>query len=158
MYGIQLSVNSVKLLNQIWFDKFKNDQKFNPDKINFYSIESSNKICDLNISEYNSADCKYTTLKRSELVKFLKKDLENVIKINHSISKIVQQNQKIQLIFENNETSECDHLIISDGVFSKSRHLVSNNQIHPKFNNTLAIRGMIPAKSNIIDKITKILF
>jgi len=45
--------------------------------INFYSIKSSNKICDLNISDFNSADCKYTTLKRSELVKFLKTDLEN---------------------------------------------------------------------------------
>ena len=53
-YGIQLSVNSVNLLNQIGFDKFKNDQKFNPDKINFYSIKSSNKICDLDISEFNS--------------------------------------------------------------------------------------------------------
>ena len=148
-YGIQLSVNSVKLLNQIGFDKFKNDQKFNPDKINFYSIESSNKICDLNISEYNSADCKYTTLKRSELVKFLKKDLENVIKINHSISKIVQQNQKIQLIFENNETSECDHLIISDGVFSKSKSLILENQTPPRYNKTLAIRGTIPISQKI---------
>ena len=36
-YGIQLSVNSVKLLNKIGFDKFQNDKKFNPDKINFYS-------------------------------------------------------------------------------------------------------------------------
>ena len=148
-YGIQLSVNSVKLLNQIGFDKFKNDQKFNPDKINFYSIESSNKICDLNISDYNSADCKYTTLKRSELVKFLKKDLENVIKINHSISKIVQQNQKIQLIFENNETSECDHLIISDGVFSKSKSLILENQTPPRYNKTLAIRGTIPISQKI---------
>ena len=51
-YGIQLSVNSVNLLNQIGFDKFKNDQKFNPDIINFYSIKSSNKICDLNISDF----------------------------------------------------------------------------------------------------------
>ena len=148
-YGIQLSVNSVKLLNQIGFDKFKNDQKFNPDKINFYSIESSNKICDLNISDYNLADCKYTTLKRSELVKFLKKDLENVIKINHSISKIVQQNQKIQLIFENNETSECDHLIISDGVFSKSKSLILENQTPPRYNKTLAIRGTIPISQKI---------
>ena len=32
-YGIQLSVNSVKLLNQIGFNKFKDDKKFNPDKI-----------------------------------------------------------------------------------------------------------------------------
>ena len=53
-YGIQLSVNSVKLLNQIGFDKFKDDKKFNPDKINFYSIKSSDKICDLDISEFNS--------------------------------------------------------------------------------------------------------
>ena len=60
-YGIQLSVNSVKLLNQIGFDKFQSDKKFNPDKINFYSIKSSNKICDLNISDFNSDDFKYTT-------------------------------------------------------------------------------------------------
>ena len=37
----------------------------------------------------------------------------------------------------------CDYLIISDGVFSKSKSLISNNQIKPKFNNTLAIRGTI---------------
>ena len=142
-------MNSVKLLNQIGFDKFQNDKKFNPDKINFYSIKSSNKICDLNISDFNSEDCKYTTLKRSDLVNFLKTDLEDLIKTNHSISKIDQENQKIKLTFENNETFECDYLIISDGVFSKSKNLISNNQIQPKYNNTLAIRGMIPNSSKI---------
>ena len=148
-YGIQLSVNSVNLLNQIGFDKFKNDQKFNPDIINFYSIKSSNKICDLNISDFNSADCKYTTLKRSELVKFLKTDLENLIQTNHSISKVEQQNQKIQLTFENNETSECDYLIISDGVFSKSKSLILKNQIAPRYNKTIAIRGTLPCSQKI---------
>ncbi len=34
-------------------------------------------------------------------------------------------------------------MIISDGVFSKSRKLISNNRIKPKYNNTLAIRGKI---------------
>ena len=148
-YGIQLSVNSVKLLNKIGFDKFQSDKKFNPDKINFYSIKSSNKICDLNISDFNSEDCKYTTLKRSDLVNFLKTDLSSLIKTNHSISKIDQENQKIKLTFQNNQNFECDYLIISDGVFSKSKNLISNNKVQPRYNNTLALRGMITNSSKI---------
>ena len=100
-YGIQLSINSVKLLNEIGFDKFQNDKKFNPKKINFYSIKSSNKICDLNISDFNSENCKYTSLKRSDLVNFLKTGLKNLIKNNHSVSKIDQDSQNIKLTFEN---------------------------------------------------------
>ena len=148
-YGIQLSVNSVKLLNQIGFDKFKDDKKFNPDKINFYSVKSSDKICDLDISEFNSQECKYTTLKRSDLVNFLKVGLEHLIRTNHNISKIDQENKKIKLNFENNEIFECDYLIISDGVFSKSKSLISNNQTQPKFNKMLAIRGTIPNSQKI---------
>ena len=148
-YGIQLSVNSVKLLNQIEFNKFQNDKKFNPDKINFYSIKNLNKICDLNISDFNSEDCKYTTLKRSDLINFLKKNLENLIKTNHSISKINQEDKKIKITFQNNEIFECDYLIISDGVFSKSKKLISNNKTQPRYNNTLAIRGILPVTTKI---------
>ena len=36
-YGIQLSVNSIKLLNEIEFDRLQNNEKFTPNKINFYS-------------------------------------------------------------------------------------------------------------------------
>ena len=148
-YGIQLSVNSVKLLNHIEFNKFQNDKKFNPDKINFYSIKNLNKICDLNISDFNSEDCKYTTLKRSDLINFLKKNLENLIKTNHSISKINQEDKKIKITFQNNEIFECDYLIISDGVFSKSKKLISNNKTQPRYNNTLAIRGTLPVTTKI---------
>ena len=156
-YGVQLSVNSVKLLNKIGFNKLKKDEKFYPEKINFYSKKVQDKICELDITKFNSNDCKYTTLKRSTLINFLKKDLEDLIKTNYSVSKIDQEQEKIKLTFENEETHECDFLIISDGVFSKSRNLVSNNQIQPKYNDTLAIRGMIPAK-NIIDKKNILLF
>ena len=156
-YGVQLSVNSVKLLNKIGFNKLKKDEKFYPEKINFYSKKVQDKICELDITRFNSNDCKYTTLKRSTLINFLKKDLEDLIKTNYSVSKIDQEQEKIKLTFENEETHECDFLIISDGVFSKSRNLVSNNQIQPKYNNTVAIRGMIPAK-NIIDKKNILLF
>ena len=151
-YGIQLSVNSIKLLNKIQFDKLENNKKFNPHKINFYSIKNSNKICELNISDFNTENCKYTTLKRSSLIGFLKRDLEKEIKFNHTISAIEQQDQIVKIAFENNEAYEFDYLIISDGVFSKSKNLLSKNQIQPKYDDTLAIRGIIPSSSNIADK------
>ncbi len=150
-YGVQLSVNSIKLLNKIEFYKFKNDKKFNPNKIIFYSNKSPNKLCDLNISDFNSNDCKYTTLKRSDLVSFLKDKVEDLIKYNHRVSNIDKNNKKIRLTFENNETFECDYLIISDGVFSKSKNLISNYKTQARYNNTLAIRGMISSSNNIID-------
>ena len=151
-YGIQLSVNSIKLLNKIQFDKLENNKKFNPDKINFYSVKNSNKICELNISDFNTENCKYTTLKRSSLIDFLKKDIEKEIKFNHTISTIEQQDQIVKIAFENNEAYEFDYLIISDGVFSKSKNLLSKNKIQPKYDDTLAIRGIIPSSSNIADK------
>ena len=143
-YGVQLSVNSIKCLNEIGFKKLQNDEKFNPKKINFYSNKSLNKICELDITSFNTEDCKYTTLKRSTLVKFLKRDLVDLIKTDCNISKIEdQENKQIKLFFENDETKECDYLIISDGVFSKSKSLISNNKTKPRCNDTLAIRGIL---------------
>ena len=150
-YGVQLSVNSVKLLNEIGFDKLQNNEKFTPRKINFYSNKISNKICEFNVSVSKSEDCKYTTLKRSTLINFLKRDLGEWIKTGYNISKIDQRNDQIKLSFENDETKECDYLIISDGVFSKSKSLISKNRAKPKYNDTLAIRGILTKFPENID-------
>ena len=150
-YGVQLSVNSIKLLNKIGFKELPNNKKFTPKKINFYSNKSSNKICELDIANFNSEDCSYTTLRRSTLINFLKKDLGDVIKTDFNISKINHQDKQIRLSFENNEIKECDYLIISDGVFSKSKNLISNNQTKPKYNKTLAIRGILTKSPDNID-------
>ena len=150
-YGVQLSINSVKLLNKIGFEKLDNSQKFCPKKIDFYTNNNTNKICDLDISQFNSENCKYTTLKRSNLINFLISDVEDLIKTNFSISKIDQQNNNIELSFENGKKEEYDYLIISDGVFSKSKSLMSNNKIKPKYDGTLAIRGNLPSVPNNIN-------
>ena len=150
-YGIQLSVNCVKLLNEIGFKKLQNNEKFTPEKINFYSNEKPIKICELDISYFNSEECKYTTLKRSTLVNFLKRDLADFIKTDHNISKIEQLDKQIKLSFENNKIKECDYLIISDGVFSKSKSLISNEKTKPKYNDKLAIRGIITKSLKNID-------
>ena len=150
-YGVQLSVNSIKILNEIGFGKLQNNEKFNPEKINFYSSKSLKKICELDIANFNSEDCKYTTLKRSTLINFLKKDLREYIKTGYNISKIDQQDKQIKISFENGETKECDYLIISDGVFSKSKSLISKSETKPKYNNTLAIRGILTKSLESID-------
>ena len=147
-YGIQLSTNSIKLLNEIGFDTFNQNERFNPEKVDFYEIKNGKKICNLNISKFNSEKCKYTTLRRSKLIGFLKDKLEeNIIKYNHSITKIESDNNKISLTFNISESVNFDHLIISDGVFSKGKSLISNNKISPSFNNSIAIRGNISRES-----------
>ncbi|MDA9644644.1 FAD-dependent monooxygenase [Candidatus Pelagibacter sp.] len=147
-YGIQLSTNSIRLLNRIGFNTLENKDRFNPEKIDFYEINQEKKICDLNISEFNSENCKYTTLKRSKLVEFLKDKLEdNVIKYDHNIEKIEKNNNQIILTFNESIKVTCDHLIISDGVFSKGKSLISNNEIKPAYNNSIAIRGNISRKN-----------
>ena len=153
-YGIQLSTNSIQLLNKIGFNTLNEEEKFNPEKIDFYEIKQEKKICDLNISDFNSEDCKYTALKRSKLVEFLKKRLsDNIIQYDHNITKIESNNKEINLTFNDDYKVICDHLIISDGVFSKGKSLISNNKIGPTFNNSIAIRGNIPRdKLNNLNK------
>ena len=147
-YGIQLSTNSIRLLNRIGFNTLESKDRFNPEKIDFYEIKQEKKICDVNISEFNSENCKYTTLKRSKLVEFLKDKLEdNIIKYDHNIEKIEKNNNQIILTFNESIKVICDHLIISDGVFSKGKSLISNNEIKPAYNNSIAIRGNISRKN-----------
>ena len=105
----------------------------------------------MDITEFNSEDCQYTTLKRSTLINFLKTDLEGLIKTGYNISKIDQEDKQIKLYFENDEAKKCDYLIISDGVFSKSKSLISKSEIKPKYNKTLAIRGMLTQSPKNID-------
>lgn len=153
-YGIQLSNNSVKLLNYIGFDQLDDSQKFFPDNLDFYSIDNPDKICDLNISKFNSANNKYTTIKRSSLIKFLiSKISKDDIFYGHNISKIDLKEDQIELSFSNEYSGKFDYLIIADGVFSKSSSLISNSKNSLKFNNSVAIRGTINR-----DKIEKINF
>ena len=84
-YGIQLSVNSIRFLNKIGFQNLNLANQFNPKKIDFYSLLKKNKICDLDISSFNTDEAKYTTMQRSSLVEFLKPILlRNLILLTES--------------------------------------------------------------------------
>jgi len=143
-YGIQLSVNSVKLLNKIGFQNIDQLNNFNPNKIDFYSLQKKQKICDLNISEFNTDNAKHTTLQRSTLIEFLKEKIPtNLIQYNKKIKQVDNKNETVMLTFENNSPAEYDCLVISDGVFSPTKSLVANKQIEPKYFNSIAVRATI---------------
>jgi len=143
-YGIQLSTNSIKLLNKIGFKNLNLANKFNPKKINFYSLLKKNKICDLDISSFNTEEVKYTTMQRSILVEFLKEKLpSNLVQYNKIVSKINSNTDNIELTFEDQSSARCDYLVVSDGIFSSTKSLIFNKDIKPKYFKSIAIRGII---------------
>ena len=143
-YGIQLSVNSVKLLNKIGFQNISSKEKFYPNRLDFYSLNNNSKICDLNISAFNDGDLKYTTLRRSTLIQFLKNKLpSNLLNYNKKVINVDQSKKKIKVKFEDKSLIDCDYLIVCDGVFSSTKSLIANKEIKPKYFNSIAIRAKV---------------
>ncbi len=143
-YGIQLSVNSIQLLNKIGFQSINLENKFHPDNLDFYSLKNKKKICDLDISVFNTNEAKYTTLQRVTLIDFLKKRLpDNLINYNKKVTQVNYETETIEVIFENNTSIKCDYLIISDGTFSKTKSLIAKKEINPKYFNSIALRATI---------------
>ncbi len=142
-YGIQLSVNSIKLLNEIGFDQIKANDVCFPNKVNFFDAKSCSKICDIDISKYNYENNRYTTLKRSTLINFLLKEIpqENIV-YNCEVNKVSYE-EKINLSFSINRNEIFDYLFVSDGIFSNTKSVVFNKDINLKYFNSVALRGTI---------------
>jgi len=147
-YGIQLSVNSIKLLNEIGFQNINSEDKFHPNKVDFYTLKNKKKICDLNISVFNNTESKYTTLQRFTLINFLKNRLpDNLISYNKKVTKIDYEGGNIEVTFENSASIKCDYLVISDGIFSESKSLIAKKKIKPKYFKSIALRATIDRDS-----------
>ena len=153
-YGIQLSVNSIKLLNKIGFQDVSSEEKFYPHKIDFYSLKNKKKICNLDISTFNDVENKYTTLQRLTLINFLKSNIpKNLINYNKKVIDVKNKPKTTKVFFEDNSSIECDYLIISDGIFSKTKSLIANKEIKIKYFNSIAFRATIDRNNlNGIDR------
>ena len=142
-YGVQLSVNSIKELNQIGFDNVDKNEIYNPKKINFINAKDNKKICDLDISKFNYDNNKYTTLKRSTLLSFFLNNIsKDKIKFNTELENLTSK-KKLTLFFNKNYIEEFDYLIVSDGVFSRTKSIILKKNTSPKYFNSLALRANI---------------
>ena len=141
-YGIQLAPNSISILNKIGFRNIDKNHIFNPLKLNFYS--NNNKICDLDLGKFNNDSIKYTTLQRSTLIEFLKDKLfTNNFRFGKEVRKVSKIQDKLLINFSDNTNDLVDFIIVSDGVFSKTKSIIENKDIKPRYNGSVAIRSVI---------------
>ena len=142
-YGIQLSVNSINLLNKIGFQKVNENDVYFPKKINFFDAKLLTKICDIDLSQFNFETNRYTTLKRSKLIEFL---LDNIPKekiiFNSDLIRIKNE-EKLTLSFRDNINEEFDYLVAADGVYSRTKEILFKKEGLPKYFNSIALRGNI---------------
>jgi salicylate hydroxylase len=144
-FGLQLAVNSVSVLNQIGFSNLNKSEIYNPIKLDFYSDED--KVCDLDLTQFNNETDKYTTLKRSSLIKFLKDKLfSNLIRFNKTIESVEQDQDVLKIKFKDGASEVVDYLVVSDGVFSQTKSIIEKKIFKPNYYGAIAVRTQIKAK------------
>ena len=145
-FGIQLATNSISILNQVGFKEFNKSEIFNPKTLDFFS--NQDKVCDLDLTQFNTETEKYTTLKRSSLIKFLKDKLfSNIFRFNKMIETFEHKENKVLIKFTDGDSDEVDYLVISDGVFSTTKTIVENKKAKINFKGAFAARSTI-SKNN----------
>ncbi len=148
-YGIQLATNSIKILNQINFDKINNEKIFHPKTIDFYNIQNK-KICDLNLSKFNSPEAKYTTLQRSTLIEFLKEEIYTQhLRFGKKIKEVSELKDKVLIKFDDNTNDLVDFVVAADGIFSNTRSFFEMKKVEPRFKKAIAARVILNSKSEL---------
>ena len=142
-YGIQLSVNSINLLNKIGFQKINASDIYFPKKVNFFDAKVQKKICDIDLSQFNFENNRYATLKRSKLIEFLLSNIPKEKLIFNSDLTDIKEQDKLILSFRDNNTEGFDYLVAADGVYSRTKEILFKKEGLPKYFNSIALRGNI---------------
>jgi len=148
-YGIQLSVNSINLLNKIGFQTMNASEVFFPKKVNFFDAKVLEKICDIDLSQFNFENNRYTTLKRSKLIEFLLSNIPKDKIIFNSDLVNIEEYEKLKLSFSDNRKEEFDYIVAADGVYSRTKEILFKKEGTPKYFNAIALRGNIQNFENL---------
>ena len=149
-YGIQLSTNSIKILNQMGFHNIDSKKIFHPKGVDFYSVQNK-KICDLDLTQFNTNKNKYTTLQRSTLIEYLKDEVYTQhLRFGKKIKEVSELKGKVLIKFDDNTNDLVDLVVAADGIFSNTRSFFEKKKIEPKFKKAVAIRTILKSKSDLI--------
>ncbi len=148
-YGIQLSVNSINLLNKIGFQTMNASEVFFPKKVNFFDAKVLKKICDIDLAQFNFENNRYTTLRRSKLIEFLLSNIPKEKIIFNSDLTNIEEYEKLKLSFSDNSKEEFDYIVAADGVYSRTKEILFKKEGTPKYFNSIALRGNIQNFENL---------
>ncbi len=148
-YGIQLSPNSIKILNKINFSKIDDKKIYHPKGVDIYNIQNK-KICGLDLTQFNTNDIKYTTLQRSTLIEFLKDDIYTQhIRFGKTIKEVSELKGKILIKFDDNTNDLVDYVIGADGIFSNTRTFFEKKKNKPVFKKAIAMRTILNSTTGL---------
>ena len=148
-YGIQLSTNSIKILNKLNFSKVNSEKIYHPKDLDIYNIQNK-KLCDLDLVQFNTNNEKYTTLQRSTLIEFLKDDIYTQhIRFGKRIKEVSELKGKVLIKFEDNTNDLVDYVIGADGIFSNTRTFFEKKKNKPVFKNAIALRKILKSTSGL---------
>ncbi len=148
-FGIQLATNSISILNKIGFKKIDSENIFHPQNIDFFTIKNE-KICDLEISKFNTEYSKYTTLKRSTLIEFLKDEIYTQhLRFGKRIKEVTELKGKVLIKFDDNTNDLVDYVVGADGMFSNTRSFFEKKKNQPSFTKAIAVRLILKTKHNL---------
>ena len=147
-YGIQLSVNSINLLNKVGFQKMSVNDIYFPKKVNFFDAKYLKKICDVDLTQFNFENNRYTTLKRSKLIEFLLSNIPKEKIIFNSDLINIDNQEKLNLYFRDNNKEEFNYLVAADGVYSRTKEILFKKEGLPEYFNSIALRGNIQNLEN----------
>ena len=148
-YGIQLSVNSINLLNKIGFQKINAKDIYFPKKVNFFDAKNSKKISDIDLSQFNNNNNKYTTLKRSKLIEFLIENISSEKIFLDSDLINIKNEDKLLINFRDKKSEKFDYIVAADGIYSKTKQILFKEDGLPKYYNSIALRGSIHNLENL---------
>ena len=148
-FGIQLSTNSIKILNLIGFQEVNDKKIYHPIGVDFYDIQNK-KICDLDLTQFNKNGIKYTTLQRLTLIEFLKENIYTQhLRFGKRIKEVSELKGKVLIKFDDNTNDLVDFVVGADGIFSNTKSFFEKKKNEPIFKKAIAVRTILKSKSNL---------
>jgi len=151
-YGIQLGINSIQILNKIGFKNFDHNFLHNPKKIIIKSLQNQSKISQIDLDYFNNSSEKYTCLKRSVLVKFLYKEIQEKIDLNKSVNTFEHLDEKVKINFFDQTLEEFDYVILASGLEADISKLLFKNYHQKTYSGYLAVRRIFTEKINFVEE------
>ena len=125
-------------------------KKYTTLQVLIFTIYKIKKICDLDITKFNSIDNKYTTLQRSTLIEFLKDDIYTQhLRFGKRIKEVSELKGKVLIKFDDNTNDLVDFVVGADGIFSNTRSFFEKKINKPIFKKAIALRTIITSNSEL---------